>query len=137
MRRNTFDSNPSNLNMLDENIYTISSCISNVMLKILNKINIEPEKFILNKLTEEENKKFENIAIEYKDNITKCSMDNQIASIYLISDTIYSNNMSKASAENVINYIKANMKRNFCVSIENENCILSESDKKIVDAYKP
>ena len=81
-----YDLEPSNLNMLYENIETISSCTTLIFLENLKKNNINYEKFIKNNLSKEESQKFENsLENEYKERLSKCAFDNQLEAVEFLS----------------------------------------------------
>ena len=108
-----YNLSPDNLYMLDENVKSISDCMTNIILKRLEKNNIDVEKYINNDLTPDERQNFENSSSDYPEENKKCYADNQLTSIKSLAIKAISEqsgNQTKSDIENIITYIKSNMK---------------------------
>jgi hypothetical protein len=130
-----FNLDPLNIDMLNENIDLIADCISKILLKVLNDSNVNVEKYIADILSNEEREKIQENIRKYNENISRCFLDNQIQSIVYLADKIGSENLDKIEIENIIRYVKTNIKFNKCYLVE-ETCDISDKEKEILDEYK-
>jgi hypothetical protein len=131
---------PSNLYKLDENVKSTSNCLVPLYSEIMKDNNINPEKFIKNNLTATENEKLDKAMNIRKYDISKCFADTQISSIKFLTNKLATQkgeqNVSSVDIENIINYVKTNIKKSNVCNLVSDSCELNDADKKILNEYK-
>lgn len=134
--RKSFNLDTLNIDMLNENIDSIAHCMSKILLKVLNESNINYKNYIDDILSNEEKEKMQENTRKYNENISKCFSDNQMKSIKYLVDKIGSENVDKIEIENIIRYVKTNIKFNKCY-LDEKTCNISDKEKEILNEYKP
>lgn len=131
-----FNLEPVNLDMLNENIDSIAVCMTNLLMKVLKESNIDVKKYIDDILTTEEREKMQENMKKYIKDSSKCFSDNQIESIVYITNKLGSGKVNKIEMENIIRYVKTNIKFNKCY-LDEKTCGITDTEKEILNEYRP